>query len=288
MDELHRNYIAGEWVEGEAGAQHQSVEHRRGRRPLCARHRRRRQGGDRRRQGRVSLRGRAPAFSSATTSSRPRPTRFLPRREEIGRLLSREEGKTLADGIGETVRAGQIFDFFAGECSAADRRDRAERAARHRGVDDARGGRRRRHHHAVEFSDRHSRVEDRAGARHGNTVVFKPADLVPGSLVGDRRHSRARRPAEGRSQPRHGQGLGGRPGDAQLARHQRHHLHRLGRHRPDASPLPRSSICASSSSRWAARIRWSSSTMPTSRSRSSAPPMAPISRPASAARRRRA
>ncbi|WP_115423218.1 aldehyde dehydrogenase family protein, partial [Ensifer sp. M14] len=29
--------------------------------------------------------------------------------------LSREEGKTLAEGIGETVRAGQIFDFFAGE-----------------------------------------------------------------------------------------------------------------------------------------------------------------------------
>ncbi|MEI5678207.1 aldehyde dehydrogenase family protein [Mesorhizobium sp. CGMCC 1.15528] len=41
---------------------------------------------------------------------------ILARRDEIGRLLSREEGKTLAEGIGETVRAGQIFDFFAGEC----------------------------------------------------------------------------------------------------------------------------------------------------------------------------
>jgi aldehyde dehydrogenase (NAD+) len=38
------------------------------------------------------------------------------RKEELGRLLSREEGKTLAEGIGETVRAAQIFDFFAGEC----------------------------------------------------------------------------------------------------------------------------------------------------------------------------
>jgi aldehyde dehydrogenase (NAD+) len=38
------------------------------------------------------------------------------RKDELGRLLSREEGKTLAEGIGETVRAGQIFDFFAGEC----------------------------------------------------------------------------------------------------------------------------------------------------------------------------
>ena len=40
---------------------------------------------------------------------------ILARKDELGRLLSREEGKTLADGIGETVRAGQIFDFFAGE-----------------------------------------------------------------------------------------------------------------------------------------------------------------------------
>ncbi len=37
------------------------------------------------------------------------------RREELGRLLSREEGKTLPEGIGEVTRAGQIFDFFAGE-----------------------------------------------------------------------------------------------------------------------------------------------------------------------------
>lgn len=41
---------------------------------------------------------------------------ILARREELGRLLAREEGKTLPEGIGEVVRAGQIFDFFAGEC----------------------------------------------------------------------------------------------------------------------------------------------------------------------------
>ena len=40
---------------------------------------------------------------------------ILARREELGRLLSREEGKTLAEGIGEAGRAGQIFAFFAGE-----------------------------------------------------------------------------------------------------------------------------------------------------------------------------
>jgi acyl-CoA reductase-like NAD-dependent aldehyde dehydrogenase len=40
---------------------------------------------------------------------------ILARKEEIGRLLSREEGKTLPEGIGETIRAAQIFHFFAGE-----------------------------------------------------------------------------------------------------------------------------------------------------------------------------
>jgi len=42
-------------------------------------------------------------------------TEILARKDEIGRLLSREEGKTLPEGIGETVRAGRIFKFFAGE-----------------------------------------------------------------------------------------------------------------------------------------------------------------------------
>jgi len=40
---------------------------------------------------------------------------ILLRRNELGRLLSREEGKTLPEGIGEVTRAGQIFKFFAGE-----------------------------------------------------------------------------------------------------------------------------------------------------------------------------
>ncbi|WP_299196602.1 aldehyde dehydrogenase family protein [uncultured Erythrobacter sp.] len=39
----------------------------------------------------------------------------LARKQELGTLLSREEGKTLAEGIGEVTRAGQIFKFFAGE-----------------------------------------------------------------------------------------------------------------------------------------------------------------------------
>jgi acyl-CoA reductase-like NAD-dependent aldehyde dehydrogenase len=40
---------------------------------------------------------------------------IVARKDEIGRLLSREEGKTLPEGVGETVRAGHIFKFFGGE-----------------------------------------------------------------------------------------------------------------------------------------------------------------------------
>jgi alpha-ketoglutaric semialdehyde dehydrogenase len=40
---------------------------------------------------------------------------ILARKDELGALLSREEGKTLAEGVGETIRAAQIFEFFAGE-----------------------------------------------------------------------------------------------------------------------------------------------------------------------------
>ncbi|WP_296037470.1 aldehyde dehydrogenase family protein [uncultured Agrobacterium sp.] len=40
---------------------------------------------------------------------------ILARKEELAALLAREEGKTLPEAIGETIRAAQIFDFFAGE-----------------------------------------------------------------------------------------------------------------------------------------------------------------------------
>lgn len=42
------------------------------------------------------------------------------RREELGRLLSREEGKVLAEGIGEATRAAQVFKFYAQEALRVD------------------------------------------------------------------------------------------------------------------------------------------------------------------------
>ncbi|HEY0491097.1 MAG TPA: aldehyde dehydrogenase family protein [Telluria sp.] len=43
-------------------------------------------------------------------------TEIIARKDELGTLLSREEGKTRIEGIGEAGRAGAIFKFFAQEC----------------------------------------------------------------------------------------------------------------------------------------------------------------------------
>lgn len=106
---------------------------------------------------------------------------ILARRDELGRLLSREEGKTLAEGIGEATRAGQIFAFFAGECL----RIAGET------IDSVRPG------IQVEVTREPVGVVGvitpwnfpvaipawklAPALAYGNTVVFKPADLVPGS-----------------------------------------------------------------------------------------------------------
>ena len=42
-------------------------------------------------------------------------TEILARKEELGRMLARENGKPLAEGVGEAGRAGAIVKFFAGE-----------------------------------------------------------------------------------------------------------------------------------------------------------------------------
>lgn len=41
---------------------------------------------------------------------------MMDRAEELGTLLSREEGKPLAEGKGEVYRAGQFFTYYAAEC----------------------------------------------------------------------------------------------------------------------------------------------------------------------------
>jgi hypothetical protein len=61
-----------------------------------------------------------PAWSQSTPQQRADVLEFvgvelLARKDEIGKLLAREEGKPLANGVAETMRAAQIFKFFAQE-----------------------------------------------------------------------------------------------------------------------------------------------------------------------------
>jgi len=105
---------------------------------------------------------------------------ILARKDELGALLAREEGKTLVEGIGETVRAAQIFDFFAGEAL----RLTGETVPSVRpgiGIEMTR--------EAVgvvgiitpwNFPIAIPAWKIAPALCYGNTVVFKPADLVPG------------------------------------------------------------------------------------------------------------
>jgi aldehyde dehydrogenase (NAD+) len=61
-----------------------------------------------------------PAWSRTTAGARAdilakAASEMLARKDELGELLAREEGKTRAEGVGEVVRAGQVVQFFAAE-----------------------------------------------------------------------------------------------------------------------------------------------------------------------------
>jgi len=62
----------------------------------------------------------APRWAAATVQERADALdriadELFRRKDEIGTLVAREEGKTLAEGTGEALRAAQIFRFYAGE-----------------------------------------------------------------------------------------------------------------------------------------------------------------------------
>lgn len=178
---MQRNYIAGEWVEsskttpninpsdvsdvigeyasGDAGTAENAV---------------------------AAARAAFPLWSVSTPQQRfdvldAVGSEILARRAELGDLLAREEGKTLAEAIGEVGRAGQIFKFFAGEAL----RPGGEIVASIRpGI-------------SVEITREPVGVvalispwnfpiaipawKIAPALAYGNCVVFKPADLVPGS-----------------------------------------------------------------------------------------------------------
>ncbi len=127
-----------------------------------------------------------PAWSGAELETRHAVlnrigTELIDRKDELGRLLAREEGKTLPEATGEVARAGQFFTFYAGEVL----RNFGELAP------SVRPG--------IEVEVRREPIgvvglitpwnfpaaipawKIAPALAYGNTVVFKPAELVPGT-----------------------------------------------------------------------------------------------------------
>ena len=102
---------------------------------------------------------------------------IMARAKELGELLSREEGKTVPEGMGEVMRAARIFKYFAGEALRRHGQTLEFDPPRHRRLDLSRSGRRVRPDHAVEFPDRDPGLEDRAGAglrQYGGAEARQP------------------------------------------------------------------------------------------------------------------
>ncbi len=178
---MQRNYIAGEWLEGTGAADNINPSDTR---DVIGRYTR-------------ASTAQAEAAIAAAQDVLPRwaaiplqqradaldavGSEILARKAELGDLLAREEGKTLPEAIGEVARAGQIFKFFGGEVLRAGGEL----------LPSVRPGM------AVEITREPVGVVSiitpwnfpiaipawkiAPALAYGNTVVFKPADLVPGS-----------------------------------------------------------------------------------------------------------
>jgi acyl-CoA reductase-like NAD-dependent aldehyde dehydrogenase len=133
----------------------------------------------------AAARAALPAWSRGSIQARADAldkigTEILARKDELGTLLAREEGKVKSEAVGEATRAGYLFKFFAGEVVRAG----GEVIASVRpGV-------------KVEITREPVGVvgiitpwnfpiaipawKIAPALAYGNCVVFKPADLVPG------------------------------------------------------------------------------------------------------------
>ncbi|WP_078085206.1 aldehyde dehydrogenase family protein [Microbulbifer mangrovi] len=112
---IKRNYIAGEWVEGSGTTrninpadtsdivgEYATADAEQARAAIAAAY------------------AAFPAWSQAGIQQRSElldriGQKILDRKQELGELLAREEGKSLSEAIGEVGRAGQIFKYFSGE-----------------------------------------------------------------------------------------------------------------------------------------------------------------------------
>jgi len=177
---LHKNLIAGEWVSGDASANVNPSDTN----DIVGEYAR--ASAEDTKAAIAAAKAALPAWSCSSILERHAILRktgdeILARREELGRLLAREEGKTLTEAIGEVTRAGQIFDFFAGETLRLSG-EVLPSVRPNIGVEITR--------EPVgvvgvitpwNFPIAIPAWKIAPALAYGNTVVLKPADLVPGS-----------------------------------------------------------------------------------------------------------
>ncbi len=178
--DTHQNYIAGEWVGGSDATVNRNPSDLKDVVGTYAR-----ASADQARDAIGAAAAAAPGWAAFNIQERAAllekiGNAILAQKDELGKLLSREEGKTLPEGTGEVVRAAWIFKFFAGECL----RPIGEKLPSVRpGVE-------------VEITREPVGVvgiitpwnfpiaipawKIAPALAYGNCVVFKPADLVPG------------------------------------------------------------------------------------------------------------
>ena len=177
---LHKNLIAGEWVSGDASANINPSNTN----EIVGDYAR--ASAEDTKAAIAAAKAALPAWSRSGILERHAILKktgdeILARKEELGRLLAREEGKTLPEAIGEVTRAAQIFDFFAGEVLRLSG-EILPSVRPNIGVEITR--------EAVgvvgiitpwNFPIAIPAWKIAPALAYGNTVVLKPADLVPGS-----------------------------------------------------------------------------------------------------------
>jgi aldehyde dehydrogenase (NAD+) len=112
---VHKNYINGEWVSGKGERENinpSDVSDIIGTYAQAD--------AEQTRAAIAAAKAAFPAWRNSTPQQRADlleavGAELLARKDEVGRMLSREEGKPLSNGILETVRAAQIFKFYAQE-----------------------------------------------------------------------------------------------------------------------------------------------------------------------------
>jgi aldehyde dehydrogenase (NAD+) len=178
---LKQNLIAGDWVDGSDAAPNINPSDTRDHIGLYAR-----ASAQQARDAIAADQQAQPLWAASTPQRRADVldaigSEILARCAELADLLAREEGKALSDATGEVVRAGHIFKFFAGE---ALRIEGGLLASTRPGM-------------TVEISREPVGVvgiitpwnfpiaipawKIAPALAYGNAVVFKPAELVPGS-----------------------------------------------------------------------------------------------------------